>query len=237
MISLKAKIRNKFGKQTRSLRKKDIIPAVLYGPEIKNLSLEVDRKEFENVYKQAGGSSLITLAIAKGEDEAKAKAKAKAKASSPSLEVLDKKFSVLIHQTARDSINGEFLHIDFYHPSSKKKVEAEIALVFEGEAPAVKELGGTLEKELQTVEVKGLAEDLPREIKVNVENLKTFEDRILIQDLETPKGVEILKNPEEIVVHVRPPETVKEELAAEEEKGEEKKVEGEKVEEEKAEKK
>ena len=82
-----------------------------------------------------------------------------------------------------------------------------------------------------------MAEDLPREIKVNVENLKTFEDRILIQDLETPKGVEILKNPEEIVVHVRPPETVKEELAAEEEKGEEKKVEGEKVEEEKAEKK
>jgi large subunit ribosomal protein L25 len=215
MISLKAKIRNKFGKQTKSLRKKDIIPAVLYGPTLpKNFFLEVDRKEFENIYRQAGESSLI------------------------SLEVLDKKFLVLIHQIARDPINGEFLHIDFYHPSSKKKVEAEIALVFEGEAPAVKELGGTLVKELQTVGVKGLAEDLPREIKINVENLKTFEDRILIQDLEIPKGVEILENPEEIVVHIAPPERVKEELAAEEPvsvkatAGKEK-IEGEKIKEEK----
>ncbi len=227
MVLLKAKIRDKFGRKTHSIRKQGFIPAVLYGAEIKNLSLEVDRKEFENVYKQAGESSLITLAIAKGEDESKA--------SSPSDEAEGKKFSVLIHQIARNPITGEFLHVDFYHPSTKKKVEAEIALVFEGEAPAVKELGGTLEKELQTIEVKGLAQDLPREIKVNVENLKTFEDRILIQDLKIPERVEVLKNPEEMVVHVTPPEKVEEELVAEEkveeEKAEEEKVEGEKVEE------
>ena len=213
MVLLKAKIRDKVSRKTHSIRKQGFIPAVLYGAEIKNLSIEVNQKEFENVYKQAGESSLI------------------------SLEAEGKKFSVLIHQIARDPITGEFLHVDFYHPSSKKKVEAEIPLIFEGEAPAVKELGGTLEKALQTVEVKGLAQDLPREIKVNVENLKTFEDRILIKDLEIPERVDILKNPDEIVVHVTPPEKVEEELAAEEKKAEEEKVEEEKPEEEKAEEK
>lgn len=230
MVLLKAKIRDKFGRKTHSIRKQGFIPAVLYGAEIKNLSIEVDRKEFENVYKQAGESSLITLVITRGEDEAKAKA------SSPTIETEGEKFSVLIHQIARNPITGEFLHVDFYHPSTKKKVEAEIALVFEGEAPAVKELGGTLEKELQIIEVKGLAQDLPREIKVNVENLKTFEDRILIQDLKIPERVEVLKNPEEMVVHVTPPEKVEEELVAEE-KVEEEKAEEEKPEEEKAEEK
>ena len=207
MLSLKAKIRKNFSKQTRVLRKKGIIPAVLYGAEIKNLFLEIDRKEFEDVYRQAGESSLI------------------------SLEVEGKKFPVLIHQTARDPIKEEFLHIDFYHPSTKKKVEAEIPLVFEGEAPAVKELGGVLEKAIQIVEVKGLAQDLPREIKVDVSNLKTFEDRVLIEDLKIPEGIKILKDAKEIVVHVVPPKEEK----IEEEIPEEKKVVEEKPEEEKAE--
>lgn len=201
MVLLKAKIRDKTSRKAYSIRQQGFIPAVLYGAEIKNLSIEIDKKEFEDVYKDAGESSLI------------------------SLEIEGKKFSVLIHQIARDPIAGEFLHVDFYHPSSKKKVEAEIPLIFEGEAPAVKELGGTLEKALQTVEVKGLAQDLPREIKINVENLKTFEDRILIKDLEIPERVEVLKDSDEIVVHVTPPGKVEEELAAEEKKAEEEKAE------------
>ncbi len=213
MVLLKAKTRDKASRKVHSIRKQGFIPAVLYGAEIKNLSIEVDKKEFEDVYKDAGESSLI------------------------SLEIEGKKFSVLIHQIARDPITGEFLHVDFYHPSSKKKVEAEIPLIFEGEAPAVKELGGTLEKALQTVEVKGLAQDLPREIKINVENLKTFEDRVLIKDLEIPERVELLKDPDEIVVHVTPPGKVEEELAAEEKKTEEEKAEEEKPEEEKTEEK
>ena len=213
MVLLKAKTRDKVIRKNHSIRKQGFIPAVLYGAEIKNLSIEVDQKEFEDVYKEAGESSLI------------------------SLEIENKKFSVLIHQLARDPITGKFLHVDFYHPSSKKKVEAEIPLIFEGEAPAVKELGGTLEKGIQVVEVKGLAQDLPREIKVNVENLKTFEDRVLIKDLEIPERVEVLKDSDEIVVHVTPPGKVEEELITEQKKAEEEKAEKEKPEEEKAEEK
>jgi len=207
MVLLKTKTRDKASRKAHSIRQQGFIPAVLYGAEIKNLSLEVDQKEFEDVYKEAGESSLV------------------------SLEIEGKKFSVLIHQIARDPITGKFLHVDFYHPSSKKKVEAEIPLIFKGEAPAVKELGGTLEKALQTVEVKGLAQDLPREIKINIENLETFEDRILIKDLEIPEKVEVLKDPDEIVVHVIPPGKIEEELAAEQKKAEEEKAEEEKTEE------
>ncbi|GAI44844.1 unnamed protein product, partial [marine sediment metagenome] len=69
MLSLSAKIRKELGKKVKNLRKKGILPGVLYGSKIKDsLPLEIDLKEFEKIYKEAGESSLITLAIAKGED-------------------------------------------------------------------------------------------------------------------------------------------------------------------------
>jgi len=118
---------------------------------------------------------------------------------------------VLIKEVSRDPLTEKFLHVDFYQPKLKEAIEATIPLVFEGEAPAVKELGGTLVKNISEVEVKALPQNLPKEIKVNVGVLKTFEDHIKIADLKLPEGVKILKEPEEIVAQVLPPEKVEEE--------------------------
>jgi len=209
MIELKVKIREKFGRKTKELRKKGVIPAVLYGAEIENIPLSVEEKEFNRVFREAGESSLVKLKI-----EGK-------KLKNPEPEVL-------IHEIQRDPLSGRIIHIDFYHPSLRKEVEAEIPLVFEGVPKACKDLGGTLVKEIQTIEVRGLARNLPREIKVNTEKLKTFEDRILVSDLQVPEGVKILREPEEIVALVTPPQEEEEEREAIEE---EKPIEGEKPEE------
>lgn len=185
MLNLKAKIRKDLGKKVKKLREQDILPAVLYGPKIKNLSLEVDLKEFENIYKEAGESSLL------------------------SLEVGDEKFPVLIHEVKKDPLTGKPTHIDFYQPILTEEIEATVPIVFEGEAPAVKELGGTLVREISEVEVKALPQNLPHEIKVNVENLKTLKDEVLIKDLKLPEGVTIQREQNEIVAVVIAPETEK----------------------------
>ena len=206
MLTLSAKIRKELGKKVKSLRQQGILPAVLYGHKIKNLNLELDLKEFEKIYKEAGESSLITLVIAKGKDEAEA--------SSLSLNVEEKKqkFLVLIHDIQFDHLTEKPIHIDFYQPELKKEVEVTVPLIFEGEAPAVKDLGGTLVKNISEVEVKALPQNLSHEIKVDIGNLKTFEDNILIKDLIVSKEVKILKEPEEIVAKVTRPEKVEEEL-------------------------
>ena len=206
MLILVAKIRKELGKKVKSLRQQGILPAVLYGHKIKNLNLELDLKEFEKIYKEAGESSLITLVIAKGKDEAEA--------SSPSLKVEGEKqkFLVLIHDIQFDHLTQKLIHIDFYQPELKEEVEVTVPLIFEGEAAAVKDLGGTLVKNISEVEVKALPQNLPHEIKVDIGNLKTFEDNILIKDLIVSKEVKILKEPEEIVAAVARPEKVEEEL-------------------------
>jgi large subunit ribosomal protein L25 len=194
MLSLSAKIRQNLGKKVKNLRKVGKIPAILYGPGIKNLPLEIDSKEFEKILSQAGGSSLIKLKI----KDSKLKIN---------------EFTVLIHEIEKDPLTLKPIHIDFYQPKLKEEVEAMVPLIFEGESKAVKELGGTLVKNISEIKVKALPLNLPKEIKVNIEKLKTFEDEIFVSDLKLPEGVKILKNPKEIVAFVAPPEKVEEELA------------------------
>ncbi|MFA5013567.1 MAG: 50S ribosomal protein L25, partial [Candidatus Paceibacterota bacterium] len=118
------------------------------------------------------------------------------------------------------------------------EVETEIPLELTGEAPAVKNLGGTLITNVNEITVKALPKDLPASIMVDVSGLNTFEDHILIKDIKVPAEVKVMNDPEEIAVQVTKPENVEAELAkpvettiaepvVEEKKGEKEKEEGE----------
>lgn len=188
MITLKVKIRKETGKKVKKLRERGTLPGVLYGPKIEPQRLEVNQEDFKDVYRQAGASSLI------------------------SLEEGDKKYLVLIHQLQTDPITSNPIHIDFFQPSLKEEIVAKVILVFEGEAPAVKELGGTFVRNISEAEVKALPQNLPHEIRVDISGLATFENSILIKDLNLPEGVKILKRQDDVVAFVASPEKVEEEL-------------------------
>ncbi len=185
MLTLLAKIR-----QASDIRKEGMIPAVLYGTQIESLSLKIDLKEFEKVYQEAGENTLVELKVEGG----------------------NKEFLVLIHQVQFDVVGGYPIHIDFFQPSLKEKTEAKVPLVFEGESLAVSDLDGTLVKNIFELEINALPQDFPKEIKVNIDRLKTFDDEILVKDLEIPENIEVLREPDEVVATVSRPEKVEEEL-------------------------
>ncbi len=192
MITLKAKKRTeeKLGK----IRKEGLIPAVLYGPKIKNITIQVDLKEFKKAHKEAGESSMFSLDVA---DE-------------------KEKYSVLIREVQYDVLTGVPSHIDFYQPALKEEIEVLVPLILEGEAPVVKNLSGTLVMGVSAVKVKALPQNLPKEIIVNIDGLEAFEDNILIEDLKVSKDIKILKNPDEVVISVSAPGKVEEEAPVEE---------------------
>lgn len=191
MISLQTKIRIELGKKTKVMKSQGQIPAVVYGPGEKNISLTVDEKEFKKVLKVAGESSLVELLV----DGVKK--------------------PVLIHEIQKNPVSDKIIHIDFYQADLKEEVEVAIPLVFEGSAPAETDLGGTLNKNMSEIEVKALPQNLPHQIVVNIDSLKTFEDHILVSDLVMPANVLVLKKPDEIVASVLEPQKVEEELATE----------------------
>jgi large subunit ribosomal protein L25 len=82
-------------------------------------------------------------------------------------------------------------------------------------APAEKDLGGTLNKNMSELEVKALPQNLPHEIIVDISKLATFDDAIMVKDIVLPKNVVATKNPDEVIASVLAPQKVEEELAAE----------------------
>ena len=191
MIKLLAKIRKEIGRKTSAIKNAGKIPAVVYGPGVKNVLVEIDYKEFQKVFKEAGESSLISLRVEEEKEER----------------------PVLVHEIQKDSVSDSIIHIDFFQASLKEEVEANVPLVFEGVSLAVKDLGGTLVKHFSELEVKALPQNLPHEIKISIDELKTFEDHILVKDLILPEKVKVIAKADEIVVSVSRPAKVEEELA------------------------
>jgi len=183
MITLKAEKR--VNKNLRVLRDKNIVPDVLYGPKTENLNVQVDLTEFEKVYTQAGDSLLITLNL-DGKD-----------------------FFALIRGTQFAPLSGDPIHTDFFVPPLKEKVEVDVAVIFNGESLAVKNLGGSLVKHFSELPVRALPQSLPKHIDVDIGLLKTFDDKILVKDLNNIGDFEIIKNPDDVIASVNRPESIK----------------------------
>lgn len=188
-IALTVQRRERFGKQIKALRRAGKIPAVLYGKDTQPIALTIDEIPFQKAWHMAGESSLIDVQVG---DHRPVKA--------------------LIQDLQFDPASGKILHVDLHQVNMKEKIEVEITLHFEGESAAVKELGGTLVKDHDTIKVECLPQDLVRELPVDLAALKTFDEMIRIHDIPLPPGLTLLSRGDDILAHVEAPRT-EEELA------------------------
>ncbi len=213
MLTIKAKKRDE---KNEDLRNAGMVPAVLYGPETDPLKICVEDKAFRKAYQEAGESSILKLKV----------------------EGDKKEHIVLIKDYQIHPVTDQLYHIDFYQPIMSEKVEATVPVVFEGEAPVVKEKDGVLIKNISELQVSALPKELPSEIKINVGGLETFGDHITVEDISLGEGVEIKREKGDVIVSVSSPKTeeeLKEEMGRTEEEelfiGEEELIEEEPLEE------
>lgn len=178
--------------KAKHLRLKGDIPAILYGHGVQSAPLSVKQSDLIKVFRKAGTSTLVELDLGK------------------------EKSIALIKEVDRDPVSDHITHVDFHQVKLDEKIKADIPLKFINEAPAVRELEGTLSTPHDAVHVEAFPQDLVHEIEIDISSLKTFEDAIHIKDIVPPKGITILTDPEEMVVTVHPPRS-EEELAALEE--------------------
>jgi len=190
MLELAVKTRHDLGKKAKHVRNKGGIPAVLYGYGIEAKPVEVDSRMFEKVWKETGETSLVSLLLEDGSRK-----------------------TVLIHDVSEDVLRGNPIHVDFYAVRMDRELEADIPLVFVGEAEAVTSLGGVLVKVIHELPIRALPKDLPHEIEVDISSLRTFENQIFVKDISLPGGVELRMEPDQVIVLVEAPRS-EEELAA-----------------------
>lgn len=157
----------------------DFVPAVIYGNNIDSKSLKVKKAELEKALRVAGESNLI------------------------SLELDSKIFKVLVKDTQRDVLKGFLIHVDFYQVNMSEKVHTEIPLHFIGESKAVKELGGALIKDMDTLQIECLPGDLIDHIDIDISILHNFDDVIRVNDIILPVGMKLINHTNEVVAAVR----------------------------------
>lgn len=178
-VQLKAQTRSADSGQAGKIRAAGFIPAVIYGLGKANQNIKVKKHDFEKAFTVAGEFNLLDLSI--GE-------------SSP--------VKVIIKDVQRDGLSSAVIHVDFYQVDMTKKITAEIPLNFIGEARAVKELGGTLVKNMAAVQVECLPADLVSHIDVDISVLAGFDQFIRLRDLVLPRGLELVQETNEAVIGV-----------------------------------
>lgn len=197
-IVLKAETREGSGKaKAKDLRKKDIIPAVVYKGGKEALKLQVTSGDLNEIlHTRAGENVIVTLKIS-GESKGKDK-------------------TVLIKEIQREPIRGLILHVDFNEISLTDTLKVNVPLASHGEPVGVKSDGGTLEHVMWELQVECLPTNIPEKIEVEVSDLK-IGDAIYVKNITAPEGVKILTDPELIALIVKPPkvEAPKEEVAGE----------------------
>ncbi|MBU0614436.1 50S ribosomal protein L25 [Patescibacteria group bacterium] len=165
----------------QALRSEDKVPGIMYGFETEPVMITVGRVQLSKLYQDAGESSVIHLSID------------------------GTQHPVLVQDLQYNPLTDFISHVDFRRIDMSHKVETDVELTLFGEAPAVKELGGTLVQSLEEVEVSALPNALVREIKVDVSKLATFDDVVRVGDIEVPEGIEILTDKERTIATVQAP--------------------------------
>jgi large subunit ribosomal protein L25 len=157
------------GKKSKNLRKRDLIPGSVYGPNRASTNIQVDRKEFVKVYKEVGNNKFFDLEI---EGDAKTA-------------------RVLVTHIQKNPITDVILCADFYQIDEDRKITVEVPIVFEGESPAVKQNLGFLIHPLDRVALHCYPRDLPDHLTVNISTLEATGDAITVAQLALPEHVEL----------------------------------------------
>lgn len=192
MTDLNATKRESVSKgENKRLREAGSMPAVMYGKKDDATHIALNIKEFGKVWHEAGESTVVTVKGLGGDKD------------------------VLIHDVDVDPVFGTPRHADLYVVDQTSTVQVTVPLVFDGVAPAEKELGGSLIKVMHELPIEALPKDLPHEIMVDISVLKTFEDQVHAGDIKLPGGVTLTADSEEVVALVQVAKEEEEEAPAE----------------------
>jgi large subunit ribosomal protein L25 len=182
-VVIKAVPRTVLGKKVASLRRQGRLPANVYGRGIPSQAVELDAREFQRTIKHAGLRAMIQLSV---DGEA------------------DPRY-VILRGIERKGGTGEPIHIDFFQVDPTQPIQANVPLRLTGEAPAVRDLAGTLLTGIDVVAVRCRPLDIPDAFTVDLGSLTNFDVTLTVADVQIPDDVEILTDPSVVVATVNAP--------------------------------
>ncbi len=176
----------------RALRNQGRLPAVVYNKEL-HLTVDVERKAFDKVFRNQGTSSLIDL------------------------EVDGENHPVLVREVQMDKRKRIPIHVDFYAITKGQKVQVAVPITLEGTS-AGQRAGGQLYVQRREISINVLPSEIPSDVTVDITELE-IGDAVHISDVAKllPDTAEVLDDEGLTIVTVVPPRVETEAEPSEEE--------------------
>lgn len=170
-ISLTLDTRDVHGKKVAKLRKDGIVPAVIYGPGMDPVSVQVEDGVMAKLYRQAGTYTPVHLSFA------------------------GKKRIAMIKDVDRDPVKGTIRHVSFHAVKANEPVVAEVPIHLIGEGDSEAEKNGLIIlQNLDKIEVRALPMNLPEAIGVSIVELKEAGEKVTLGDAKLDEGVEFVEH-------------------------------------------
>lgn len=185
---LRAEPRSDSGKgPARRLRATGRVPATLYGRGVEPTSIHVSAQDLLHLFHQGGGASVLV-----------------------DLKLDGNEYLTIVRELQRDLIHNRFIHVDFMAVARDEKIVVNVELHEIGESSGVK-AGGVVEHHLREIEVRCLPADVPERIEFDISRLR-IGDSIRVGDLAPSDAIEILTDPDTMVLAVVEPAVMDTEL-------------------------
>lgn len=175
-VSISGSLRGNVGKKDANIqRKQGMIPCVLYGGKEQKMFLVEERQFKQLLYVPE------VLYVELNIDGYQTRA--------------------IVQETQFHPITDKLLHVDFLEIVDGKPITIYLPFLLKGTSPGVLK-GGSLQKRVRKLKVRGLLENIPENIVADISGLE-INDMIKIGDLKMD-NLEIVDNANKVVVSVNP---------------------------------
>ena len=180
-VKLEAQKREAAGKgAARGMRRAGNLPGVLYGRKNEVIPIQINARGFQDFLHNYGENAFINLEIADHGTE-----------------------NVMVKEIQRDPVSNQLLHTDLLRISMDEPITSSVPITLVGSAPGIQE-GGILEFPHRQLTLHCLPTLLPEGIEVDINALE-IDDRLSVDDVSLPEGIEVLDDPNTRIVAVVPP--------------------------------
>jgi len=168
MEKLKLQKRELLGKKAKTLRKQNLVPAVLYNSKVESHNISIDASDADWLLRNSTSTTILDTQFGR------------------------KKFKTLVKGFDIDPVTDEILHISLFQIDEDSPMLFSVPFNFIGVSPAVKNNLGVLVKVLDSIEVRAKLADLKSSLDIDLSTLENIGDTINITDIELPEGMKII---------------------------------------------
>jgi large subunit ribosomal protein L25 len=170
MKKLKLEKRELLGKKVKSLRKKGLVPAVVYNAKTESFNTVISKKDAQDLYRNATSTTILDA------------------------EFEDRDFKCLVKEFDINSVTGEINHVSIFEIDEKAPMVFTIPFKLVGISPAVKNNLGILVNALDSIDVKCQLNKLQAEIQIDISTLKEPGQTITVEDITLPEGMTLVND-------------------------------------------